>query len=175
MKTLRNFLVKLLEWFLIAAFAVLVLDVLWGVITRALGDQSPWTEEIAIYMIIWVSLLGAALTFEDKGHLGVDYIVNKFHPDAQRVAAIFVQSMVLLFAGVGLLYGGWLFADNAFNPANGGLAQTTAVLKWKTGYWYLAAPLSGFFTILFSMEELVEIFSGNRKFVDSNELKGEAK
>ncbi len=172
MKTIRNILVKLLEWFLIIAFAVLVIDVLWGVVTRGLGHQSPWTEEIAIYLLVWVSLLGAALTFEQKGHLGVDYFVGKFDPEAQKVAAVFAQVLVLFFALFGLLYGGLLVMDNAFNPAEGGQAQLTAVLKWKVGYWYLAAPLSGLFTALFSIEELMEIFKGNRSFGEAEDVEG---
>ena len=157
MKSLRDILVKFLERFLILAFAVLTLDVLWGVFSRyVLGAQSVWTEELAINLLIWVSLLGAALTYEEKGHLGVDYFVGKLHPDAQKAGAVFVELVVLFFAGCGLLYGGWLLVSETLAAG-----QVTPALGWQKGYLYTAAPIAGLFFIIFSMEHLIELFSGD--------------
>ena len=156
MKPIRDFLVKLLELFLIVSFAVLTLDVLWGVFSRyVLGEQSRWTEELAIYLLIWVSLLGASLTYEEKGHLGVDYFVGKLHPDAQKIGAIFIELVVLFFAGFGLLYGGWILVSETL-AAN----QISPALGVKVGYLYAAAPISGVFFVLFSLEHLLLIFTG---------------
>ena len=59
---------------LIIAVALLVLDVVWGVFTRyAMGEQAKWSEELARFLLVWVSLLGGAVAFGTKGHLGVDY------------------------------------------------------------------------------------------------------
>ena len=155
MKFLRDILVKFLEWFLILAFAVLTLAVLWGVFSRyVLGAQSVWTEELAINLLIWVSLLGAALTYEEKGHLGVDYFVGKLHPDAQKAGAVFVELVVLFFAGFGLLYGGWLLVSETLAAG-----QVTPALGWQKGYLYTAAPIAGLFFIIFSIEHLIELFS----------------
>jgi TRAP-type C4-dicarboxylate transport system permease small subunit len=162
MKSLRHFLVKSLEIFLIASFAALTLDVLWGVFSRyVLGSQSVWTEELAVNLLIWVSLLGAALTYEEKGHLGVDYFVGKLHPDAQKLTAIFVELVVLFFAGFGLLFGGWLLVSKTLD-----LGQVTPALGWQKGYLYTAAPIAGIFFILFSLEHLLEIALGNRVFTE---------
>jgi TRAP-type C4-dicarboxylate transport system permease small subunit len=162
MKSLRHLLVKSLEVFLIASFAVLTLDVLWGVFSRyVLGFQSVWTEELAVNLLIWVSLLGAALTYEEKGHLGVDYFVGKLHPDAQKLSAIFVELVVLFFAGFGLLFGGWLLVSKTLD-----LGQVTPALGWQKGYLYTAAPIAGIFFILFSLEHLLEIALGNRVFTE---------
>lgn len=156
MKSLRGILVKFLELFLIVAFAALTLDVLWGVFSRyVLGAQSRWTEELAIYLLIWVSLLGASLTYEGKGHLGVDYFVGKLHPDARRAGAVFVELVVLFFAGFGLLYGGWVLVAQTLEAD-----QISPALGWKVGYLYAAAPISGVFFILFSLEHLMLIFTG---------------
>ncbi|QXD24566.1 TRAP transporter small permease [Opitutia bacterium ISCC 51] len=163
MKSLRDILVKFLEWFLIFAFAVLTLDVLWGVFSRyVLGAQSVWTEELAINLLIWVSLLGAALTYEEKGHLGVDYFVGKLHPEARKLGAVFVELMVLFFAGFGLLYGGWLSVSETLAAG-----QVTPALGWQKGYLYTAAPISGLFFIIFSIEHLIQLFTGYTTQVDS--------
>ena len=52
---------KILEWFLIIIFALLVLDVLFQVFSRyLLGRSFTWTEEFARFSLIWMTVLGAA-------------------------------------------------------------------------------------------------------------------
>lgn len=149
-----NKIVRVLEWFTITLFAALVLDVLWGVISRYVPGIRPsdWTEELAVYLLVWVSLLGAALTYRGYGHLGVDYFVAKLEASAQRLVAIIIEMATLIFAGFALCYGGWrLVIDNL--DAN----QLTPVLQWKTGYLYCAVPLSGLFFCAFAIEHLIKV------------------
>ncbi len=168
MKALRDFLVKALEIFLILAFAALTVDVLWGVFSRyVMGAQTRWTEELAIYLLIWISLLGASLTYEEQGHLGVDYFVGKLHPDAQKLGAIFVELVVLFFAGFGLVYGGWRLVSETLTAG-----QMTPALGWQKGYLYMAVPISGVFFIIFSIEHLILILSGKKLPADHKNLEG---
>lgn len=153
----RRYLVKPLEIVLILAMAAMTIDVLWGVFSRyVLGAQTRWTEELAIYLLIWISLLGASLTYGARGHLGVDYFVGKLDPKARRLSAFFVELFVLLFAGFGLLYGGWVLVTKTL--AAGQVAPT---LGWQMGYVYLAAPVSGVFFVLFAIEHLLDLFTGS--------------
>lgn len=132
-------------------FAALVLDVLWGVISRYWPGVVPsdWTEELGIYLLVWVSLLGSALTYRDRGHLGVDYIVSKFDPAARKWSAIFVELCVMFFAGFALCYGGWQLVRETLSAG-----QLTPVLQWKAGYVYAVVPLSGVFFVAFAVEHL---------------------
>lgn len=154
MTTIWNKIVRALEWFTIVLFAVLTLDVIWGVTSRYIPGIRPsdWTEELAVYLLVWVSLFGAAITYRGYGHLGVDYFVAKLDPAAQRLVAIIVELTVLFFAGFALCYGGWrLVADTL------GANQLTPVLQWKIGYLYSAVPLSGLFFCAFSIEHLIKL------------------
>lgn len=147
----RN-VVRVLEWLTVALFAALVLDVLWGVFSRYVPGIRPsdWTEELAVYLLVWVSLLGATLTYRDRGHLGVDYLVAKFDPAAHRLAGIVVELAVMVFAVIALCWGGWLLVSQAL--ASG---QLTPVLQWKMGFVYSVVPLSGIFFVAFSIEHLL--------------------
>ena len=147
----RN-VVSVLEWFTVALFAALVLDVLWGVISRYVPGIRPsdWTEELAVYLLVWVSLLGGALTYRERGHLGVDYLVGKFDPAGQRLAGVVVELSVIVFSVLVLCWGGWLLVSEAL--ASG---QLTPVLQWRMGFVYSVVPLSGIFFIAFSIEHLL--------------------
>lgn len=149
---LWNAAARALEIFTSALFGALVLVVLWGIVSRYWPGIPPsdWTEELGIYLLVWVSLLGAALMYRDRGHLGVDYFVSKFDPAAKRWSAIFVELCVLVFAGFCLCYGGYrLVADTL---ASG---QLTPVLQVKVGYFYASVPVAGIFFVAFAVEHLL--------------------
>lgn len=128
--------------------ALLVFDVLLGVFTRfVMGSQTRWTEEVAVNLLIWVSLLGAAVAYAEKGHLGLDYLVDKFHPSVAVLTGRVVDLIVFAFALYGLFLGGISL-----------VAQTTNILpalgishKWV----FLSLPVSGAFFMLFSLHSLV--------------------
>jgi TRAP-type C4-dicarboxylate transport system permease small subunit len=142
-----------LRWLTIVLFAALVVDVLWGVVARYVPGIIPsdWTEELGVYLLAWVSLLGSALTYREHGHLGLDYFVTQFDPAARRFTAVIVELCVLVFAGIALCYGGYRLVSDTL--ASG---QLTPVLQWRTGYMYLSVPISGVFFVAFVIEHLLE-------------------
>lgn len=144
---------RVLEIVTSALFAALVLDVLWGVISRYWPGIRPsdWTEELGIYLLVWVSLLGAALTYRERGHLGVDVLVTRFDPAAQRLSGIIAELCVLAFAGIALCYGGYRLVSDTLAAG-----QLTPVLQWKVGYFYAIVPISGMFFVGFAVEHLVK-------------------
>ena len=91
LKRVRDLAVRAVEWMIIGMVALLTLDVLWGVFTRfVLGSglahkmlsgvipethlgQAVYTDELACVLLVWISMLGAALAFGRKAHLGVDF------------------------------------------------------------------------------------------------------
>jgi TRAP-type C4-dicarboxylate transport system permease small subunit len=152
MRSLWEKFVRGIEIFISVLFAALVLDVLWGVISRYTPGIRPsdWTEELAIYLLVWITLIGSALAYRTRGHLGVDYFVGKFSPDAQRLAAIIAELTVLAFAALALVGGGWQLVAETLD---GG--QTSPVLQWRVGYVYAAIPISGVLFCAFAIEHLM--------------------
>lgn len=162
-------LTTVLDLVLIVAVALLVLDVCWGVFTRyVMGEQAKWTEELARFLLIWVSLLGGAVAFGTKGHLGVDFFVEKFHPDARKVLAVFVHLVVLFFSVAIFLYGGCRVVSDAL-----AMEQLTPALGWKMGYVYLALPVSGLFMLIYTVENLIETLAVPASELQEAEASGE--
>lgn len=152
LKKIKCALACFLEILLMVTMVLLVCDVVWGVFTRyIMGEQAKWTEELARFLLVWVALLGGAVAFGTKGHLGVDYFVNKFDPSIRKSMAIFSHLVVLFFAITIFLIGGGRFVYDALI-----LEQMTPALGWKMGYVYMALPISGFFMVLFTIENLIE-------------------
>lgn len=155
-------LVRLLELVLIVAMGALVIDVLWGVFSRMLtkwgmlDKQSSWTEELARYLMIWVGLLGACLAFEKRAHLGVDYFVGKFDPAGRKVLKLGALTVVLAFAAGALIAGGWQLVTRTLE-----LKQMTPTLGIPKGWIYLAVPVSGVFTVIFTLAQMLDVIREN--------------
>lgn len=152
-------ILRVSEWIVSLILAFLVLDVLWGVFTRFLiGEQSRWTEEFAIYLLIWVSLTGAAVTYYENGHLGVDYIVGKWTPEIRRLGQMAVHIIVLAFSIYGLLYGGLQLVSETIRSG-----QVSPAIGIPMSYVYSAVPVSGVLFTLFAVDSLLGMYSGNRR------------
>ncbi len=159
-RSIKKVLDRSLELLVIAVVAVLVVDVLWQVFTRfILKNPSTWTEELARFMLIWVSLLGAAVALGRGAHLGIDYFVGKLSSGKRLYTEIFVFLCVSAFSLAVMVAGGIKLVSNTLE-----MGQVSPALGWKMGYVYLAVPISGFFLVLYSViglvERLVQLFKG---------------
>jgi TRAP-type C4-dicarboxylate transport system permease small subunit len=151
-RQIKNALDKTLEIIVMLSVAILVLDVLWQVFTRkVLNNPSQWTEELAIFLLIWVALLGAAVALSLGAHLGIDYFVGKLPRKKRIFTEIIVFILILLFAGYVMLFGGFDLVRSTFE-----LGQVSPVFKLKMGYVYIAVPLSGFFMVIYSFLGMCE-------------------
>ena len=158
-----------LDSVLIVAVLLLVLDVVWGVFTRyVMGEQAKWTEELARFLLVWVSLLGAAVAFGSKAHLGVDYFVGKFDSEVRKMMTVFTHLVVLFFAIAIFVWGGGRVVADAL-----AMDQMTPALGVKMGYVYLALPIAGVFMVLFTVENLIETWVAPARDLNSDEVAGE--
>jgi len=150
--TIQKWLTRFLEFLTAFTMGFLVVDVTWQVITRfILKNPSDWTEEIAIYLMIWVGLLGSAVALKRGAHLGIDYFVGRLPRKKRLFTEVFVYTSIAIFSLSVLLWGGSQFVIETF--AKGQSAPATGILL---GYVYISLPLSGFFLSLYSIEFLVQ-------------------
>jgi len=153
--TVKKTLDRVLESVLVAAVAILVLDVSWQVVSRlVLSRPCGWTEELAVFMLIWVSLLGGAVALERGAHLGIDYFVAKLSPCLRPFTEISAFVLIAAFSLCVMIGGG---ADLVSSTLE--LDQTSPALGVKMGYVYLAVPISGFFLTLYSALAIAERIS----------------
>jgi len=158
-KSIKNLLDRLLEGLVMIVVAVLVVDVLWQVFTRfVIKKPSTWTEELAIFMLIWVSLLGSAVALGRGAHLGIDYFVGKLPERARMSTEVFVFFCVSLFSLLVMLIGGIDLVRSTLE-----MGQESSALRVKVGYVYLAIPISGFFLTLYGVIGLVERLGALRR------------
>ena len=144
---------KSLEVMLVVLMSILVLDVLWQVGSRyILNSPSSFTDELAGYLLICVSLLGAAYVAGRKEHLAIDILLRKSSPERQKKLMLLIEIIILLFAFLVMVVGGiWLVYTRFI------LDVKSAALQLPLGYVYVVLPLSGMVISYYSVYHIVQL------------------
>ena len=141
---------KVLRGLVTSCMALMVVVVTWQVVSRyAMGDPSPWTEEVARMLLIWVGLLGGVYAYREKAHLGLDLLYQKVGSIGKRRLEIITDVSCGLFALAVLVVGGGSLVQLTWE-----LKQTTAVLGIPMAWVYSVLPLSGVLIVFYSLASL---------------------
>lgn len=69
---------------------IMTLTVVYAVLARYLFKRPiGWSEEIAVYLMIWVVFLGAAYTLKENAHIGVDILISRLSASPKKGLLIF--------------------------------------------------------------------------------------
>ncbi|MFP4144091.1 MAG: TRAP transporter small permease [Phycisphaeraceae bacterium] len=156
----RRALLGGLKWVVIVLMALLVIDVLWQVFTRYVAWRSTWTQSLAEYLLVWVSLLGACVVYAERGHLGVDYFVSKLPSLAQQVIEVLINLVVGAFSIFVLIIGGSALVGQQWGQR---APELHGVIGLTMGMVYLALPISGVFFVILCLEQIIEVLRGERR------------
>ncbi|MGB0129764.1 MAG: TRAP transporter small permease, partial [Rhodocyclaceae bacterium] len=119
-----------------------------------LGINMSWSQELCIYMFVWMAKFGAAYGVRTGIHVGVDVLINRMHGRTRAKFIVFGLLAGALFTGiVGTLGAGFVWengAHYAFYTALGWdvgdvpEGPTTPDLERPTWVVYLAVPLGSY-------------------------------
>jgi TRAP-type C4-dicarboxylate transport system permease small subunit len=152
MDKLTKIITQILSIILIILMAVMVFDVSWQVFTRfVMQDPSPFTEELAGFLLIWIGLLGSSYALYTKAHLGIDVLTSKLSAARKQFAHLLIHLIVILFALFVLVIGGIRLVNITLT-----LEQISPALGVPMGYVYLVLPLTGILMIYYSLISLIQ-------------------
>src|SRR6476619_6480265 len=110
MRALTAFNARLARYGMYAAVAglmAIVAVVAWQVFGRYVLNASPtWAENVALVLILYVTLIGAAVGVRDAGHIGMDSILVML-PDQMREKVELVIHVLVAMFGLAMAYNGW--------------------------------------------------------------------
>ena len=97
-----------------------------------------WSQELCIYMFIWMAKFGAAYGVRTGIHVGVDVLIKRLQPGLQKGVILFGLMCGALFTGVV----GTMGARFVYGLM--GTDQTTPDLEWPSWIVYLCIPLGSY-------------------------------
>ena len=94
---------------MVAAFVAMVASYFISVLNRNFIQASmPWTEEIAIYSMTYMALLGTEVGLRDGPQVAVTAVVDKLHGVARKIVDLIRQVILVGFAFIMIKAGGAL-------------------------------------------------------------------
>lgn len=96
------------DWFAFAVFWLLALDVFYQFFTRyVIQDSAAWTEEIARYLLIVVTFVGAVMGVRRNTHIHVEFLYRYMPVGVCRVMSTLVDLARIALLG----YATWLAVE----------------------------------------------------------------
>lgn len=105
-----------------------------------LNDSAAWTEEIARYLLMWVTFIGAAIVTRRGTHIGVEVLGQMLPEGGKRTLAFLIDCMTVGFIGL-LCWFSILITERM-------QIQRMTVIEWSMGIVY-AGIAFGCFLMLF--------------------------
>lgn len=144
------------------SFGAMTILIFMQVIFRYVFKESlSWSEELARYLFIWLTFIGASIATREKTHINVATFVSSIKSDKiKKIFLILANLLSMFFVGVLTLYG--------FNIASKilQLKQVSASMPFLyVGIVYFAVPIASL--IMFS--NLLEINIGILKGEQNSE------
>lgn len=89
---------RLEEVFLMTCFSVIAAALLLQVVFRYfLNTPLTWTEELARYLLVWITFFGINYGLRRKKHIEMEYFFNKLPAGVQEVVTLLTRLMILFF------------------------------------------------------------------------------
>ncbi len=127
---------RILDGILALMLAVLVASLVWQVFGRYALDHAPsWSEELARFLMVWISMLGSAVVMREHGHINVAVLVDAVPPRVRSVLLAVRDAVVLATVYVLFAYG--------INLAALLKGQLSAAFEISMAIPYAALPTGG--------------------------------
>ncbi|WP_319563122.1 TRAP transporter small permease [Marispirochaeta sp.] len=125
-----------LHFAIILLFSAMFIVVLVNVIMRfVFNNPVASSGELARYLFVSITYLGAIITFRENAHIGLDIIVENFPKKAKTVVYIFDRLLVAVFLIV--------FTYVSFKMAMLNIETKSSAMFISMAIPYMALPISG--------------------------------
>jgi TRAP-type C4-dicarboxylate transport system permease small subunit len=106
-----------------------------------------WGDELARYLFVWISFLGAGVAMGQQLHYGFDYVTDKSPPRVRRAIALVMAMLAAAFLLLCFVLGIVGLQVVA--------AQRSPSLQISMGWVYAALPAGGVLLLLHLIEQTV--------------------
>ncbi|EOT44331.1 TRAP transporter small permease [Enterococcus columbae] len=156
MKSLRNFLDRVLELLCSSVLVIMIFVVLYQVFTRTvLNKPNTISEELVRFSLVWLAMLSSAYVTGKKSHLAVTLLSEHLSEKNQYLLEVIVQILFMIFSVVIMVFGG-------LKAVSVTLGQISPSLSLSMGFVYLAVPVSGALMFAYSLLNLFDFYKLNK-------------
>ena len=115
-----------------------------------LNDTPTWAESTALVLILYVTILGAAVGVRDAGHIGLESLLILVPDGLSLKLEVVIHALVGTF-GVIMAWNGAVLAESV-------MAYKIPTLGLSEGINHLPLVIAGMLIALFSLEHIVALW-----------------
>lgn len=136
MNTFEQALMRLNRAALMLLLAAMAIIIFANVVLRYTTSASiEWAEEVARYLMVWLTFLGAGPVLRYGGHIAVDNLQDSLSPVAARAIRVVIAALLFGFFGF-MVWFGVLYVERA-------QFQMTPTTQIPMSWIYAAMPVGG--------------------------------
>lgn len=140
---------KILDGISVLCMVLILLLVVAQVAMRYLFNSPlTWSEELAVFVMIWLTFIGSLICMRDKEHIEVTILVDHLPRTLQRVVVVFSRLASVFFLLVVAYYGFELVMEN--------MAVTSPANKLSMGLVYTIIPLSSLGMVFYLVKAIAK-------------------
>jgi TRAP-type C4-dicarboxylate transport system permease small subunit len=153
---INAWIARLCMYVAVAGLLTIVVVVAWQVFGRyVLNDTPTWAESLALVLVLYVTMLGAAVGVRDAGHIGLDSVVALVLPERHRIwFEILIHVLVAIFGILMAWHGGILAASV--------MMYKIPILGLPEGMNHVPLVIAGGLIALFSFEHILALLAGEK-------------
>jgi TRAP-type C4-dicarboxylate transport system permease small subunit len=137
----------------VTGLIVIVVCVLYQVFGRyILNDTPTWAEALALVLVLWVTMLGAAVGVRDAGHIGMESLLVWVTPEKRRKLEILIHVLSASF-GAMMAWQGTILAESV-------MGYKIPTLGIPEGLNHVPVAIAGALIVLFSIEHIIALVKG---------------
>lgn len=131
----------------VLAAAVMMTALILQVFSRYLFNTSlTWSEELALILFTWTTLLAATSALRDGAHVRLDLVLSLLPEGARGIAQRVIMLLILAFCLI-LAWSGWTYTTST-------MGQVSAAMRLPIEVLHLAAPVCGLLGALHALARL---------------------
>lgn len=161
--TIKKFLNNFEEYFVVWSLALMTVLVFVQIIMRYVFSNSlSWSEELAKYIFLWLSWIGASYAVKERAHFRVEMFANLLKGNPRKYFEIGVLVVWFLFSFLLTWYGTSLVL---FLIDTG---QVSAAMRLPMSFTYASVPVSCAFMCVRLLAEMWKILKGPAREPDAD-------
>lgn len=148
---ISDFVDNLCSVIVVVLLAGMVLVTSAQIICRVFFSALSWSEEVARYLLVWSTFIGAGCVYKRGGHISVLVVQDLLSFKLQKLVKILVHVLCGAFFVLAVYYG--------FKYTGKQGTQLSAALRIPMSLMYMAIPVGSGVMLLHALNSIIRIFT----------------
>jgi len=149
LKQIEHGLDAIIQPVVFAGMMALIGVITLQIISRVLFSAAGWTEEVARFLLVWITFLAGTLAFQRGRHIAVTFAVDALPRPLRQAARIVAVLSVIAFMVALVVIGYRYMQVQSF--------QNSASLRLSMTYVYAVIPISAAVMGWYALVDLLEL------------------